>query len=38
MATSRVYNLFQNISADQTQEAESDTEEEKSEYAYEDKE
>lgn len=37
MATSRVYNLFQNISPDQTQEAESDTEEEKSEYAYEDK-
>ena len=38
MATSRVYNLFQNISPEQTQEAESDSEEEKSEYAYEDKE
>jgi nitric oxide reductase activation protein len=38
MATSRVYNLFQNISPDQTQEAESESEEEKSEYAYEDKE
>ena len=36
MATSRVYNLFQNISPDQTQEAESDSEE-KGEYAYEDK-
>jgi hypothetical protein len=38
MATSRVYNLFQNISPDQTQEAESDSDEEKGEYAYEDKE
>ena len=38
MATSRVYNLFQNISPEQSQEAESDTEEEKGEYAYEDKE
>ncbi|HUR96977.1 MAG TPA: VWA domain-containing protein, partial [Pyrinomonadaceae bacterium] len=38
MATSRVYNLFQNISPDQTQEAESNSEEEKSEFAYEDKE
>jgi nitric oxide reductase activation protein len=38
IATSRVYNLFQNISPEQNQEAESDTEEEKSEYAYEDKE
>lgn len=38
IATSRVYNLFQNISPDQTQEAESDSEEEKGEYAYEDKE
>jgi nitric oxide reductase NorD protein len=38
MATSRVYNLFQNISPEQTQEAESDSEEEKGEYAYEDKE
>ena len=37
MATSRVYNLFQNISPDQTQEAESDSEEEKGEFAYEDK-
>ena len=38
MATSRVYNLFQNISPEQTQEAESESEEEKGEYAYEDKE
>ncbi|PYS99759.1 MAG: hypothetical protein DMF63_09640, partial [Acidobacteria bacterium] len=38
MATSRVYNLFQNISPEQNQEAESDTEEEKTEFAYEDKE
>ena len=38
MATSRVYNLFQNISPDQSQEAESDTEEEKGEFAYDDKE
>jgi nitric oxide reductase activation protein len=38
MATSRVYNLFQNISPEQTQEAESDSEEEKGEYAYEDQE
>ncbi|MBA3352484.1 MAG: hypothetical protein H0U23_08700, partial [Blastocatellia bacterium] len=38
MATSRVYNLFQNISPEQKQEAESDSEEEKGEYAYEDKE
>ena len=38
MATSRVYNLFQNISPEQTQEAENDSEEEKGEYAYEDKE
>jgi nitric oxide reductase NorD protein len=38
MATSRVYNLFQNISPEQTQEAESDNQEEKGEYAYEDKE
>ena len=37
MATSRVYNLFQNISPEQTQDAESDSEEEKGEYAYEDK-
>ncbi|HVF31169.1 MAG TPA: VWA domain-containing protein, partial [Pyrinomonadaceae bacterium] len=38
MATSRVYNLFQNISPEQTQENESESEEEKGEYAYEDKE
>jgi nitric oxide reductase NorD protein len=38
MATSRVYNLFQNISPEQTQEAESESEEEKGEHAYEDKE
>ncbi len=38
MATSRVYNLFQNISPEQKQEAESDSEEEKGDYAYEDKE
>jgi hypothetical protein len=38
MATSRVYNLFQNITPEQTQEAESDQNEEQSEYAYEDKE
>lgn len=37
MATSRVYTLFQNISADQTQEAESDNTEEKSDFAYDDK-
>lgn len=38
MATSRVYTLFQNISPDQTLEAESDKTEESSEFAYEDKE
>jgi nitric oxide reductase NorD protein len=38
MATSRVYNLFQNISPEQTQESETDSEEERGEYAYEDKE
>lgn len=37
MATSRVYNLFQNISPEQTQEEQSDSTEEKSEFAYEDK-
>ena len=37
MATSRVYNLFQNISPEQTQEAESDNTEEKNEFAYDDK-
>jgi nitric oxide reductase NorD protein len=38
MATSRVYNLFQNITPDQQQEAESDNTEENSEFAYDDKE
>ncbi len=38
MATSRVYTLFQNISPEQNQEAESDETEEKSEFAYDDKE
>jgi len=37
MATSRVYTLFQNITSEQTQEAESDEQEEKGDYAYEDK-
>jgi nitric oxide reductase NorD protein len=37
MATSRVYNLFQNITPEQTQEAESDENEEKGDYVYEDK-
>lgn len=37
MATSRVYTLFQNITPEQTQEAESDENEEKGDYAYEDK-
>ena len=37
MATSRVYNLFQNITPEQTLEAESDAQEEKGDYAYEDK-
>lgn len=37
MATSRVYTLFQNISPEQTQEAESDDQDEKGDYAYEDK-
>jgi nitric oxide reductase NorD protein len=37
MATSRVYNLFQNITPEQTQEAESDEQEENGDYAYEDK-
>ena len=37
MATSRVYTLFQNISPEQTQEAESDNTEEKSDFAYDDK-
>ncbi len=37
MATSRVYNLFQNINPEQQQEAESDQTEEESEFAYDDK-
>jgi hypothetical protein len=37
MATSRVYTLFQNITPEQTQEAESDNTEENSEFAYDDK-
>ena len=37
MATSRVYNLFQNITPEQIQEAESDNTEEKSEFAYDNK-
>ncbi len=37
MAASRVYNLFQNLSAEPTQEAESDNNEEKSDFAYDDK-
>ena len=37
MATSRVYTLFQNISFEHNQEAESDDSEEDKEYAYEDK-
>ncbi|HMO80703.1 MAG TPA: VWA domain-containing protein [Pyrinomonadaceae bacterium] len=35
-ATSRIYNLFQNISPEQVQEAESDEQEDKSEFAYDD--
>jgi nitric oxide reductase activation protein len=38
MATSRVYTLFQNISPEQTQESESDTSAEKSDFVYDDKE
>jgi hypothetical protein len=38
MATSRVYTLFQNITPEQMQESEADQQEEKNEYAYEDKE
>lgn len=38
MATSRVYTLFQNITPEQMQEAETDQEEDKSEFAYEDRE
>lgn len=37
MATSRVYTLFQNISPEQNQEAESDNTEEQSDFAYDDK-
>jgi hypothetical protein len=37
MAASRVYNLFQNITPEQQQEAESDNTEEKSDFAYDDK-
>jgi len=37
MATSRVYNLFQNITPEQSIEAESDEQEEKGDFAYEDK-
>ena len=37
MATSRVYTLFQNITPEQQQEAESDDTQEKSEFAYDDK-
>ena len=36
-ATSRIYTLFQNISPEQSQEAESDSTEEKSDFAYDDK-
>ncbi len=36
-ATSRVYNLFQNITPEQTQELESDGEDQKGEYVYDDK-
>ncbi len=37
MATSRVYTLFQNITPEDSQEAESDNTEDKSEFAYDDK-
>ena len=37
MATSRVYNLFQNITPEQTQEQESEQNEQKGEYAFDDK-
>jgi nitric oxide reductase NorD protein len=36
-ATSRVYNLFQNITPEQTHETDAESEEEKSEFAYDDK-
>ena len=38
MATSRVYNLFQNIKPEQAQEAEAEQDEQKGEFAYEDNE
>ncbi len=37
MATSRVYNLFQNITPEQNQEAETENTDDKSEFAYDDK-
>jgi hypothetical protein len=37
MATSRVYSLFQNIAPEQTQEQESEQDDEKGEYSYDDK-
>ena len=37
MATSRVYNLFQNISAEDSQEADADQNEDENEYAFDDK-
>ncbi len=37
MATSRVYDLFQNITPEQTQEAETENTDDKSEFAYDDK-
>ena len=37
MATSRVYSLFQNITPEQTQEQETDQQDEKGEYSYDDK-
>jgi hypothetical protein len=37
MATSRVYTMFQNITPEQTQEAESDDQQEKGDFAYDDK-
>ena len=37
MATSRIYSLFQNITPEEQQESESETDENKSEFAYEDK-
>ena len=37
MATSRVYNLFQNISAEDSQEADSDAKDKEHEYAFDDK-